>query len=913
DLTILGTRVPHSPVSLSRFFNKLQHPEWITGLRKKGYFNPPQAEQGVEYAWFPLWPASDYLVRMSPKAPDVVAEIYQSMDTNHPRVFIDMMRAATSMAPDLAANMLVNSHVLEKLTQLKFPENEVSGGIVHLIKGKQIDAALQIMKKVFALRKGEEYGLRQTESVLGTEVWHYQKALKSSTDALQTEYCDAAISFLLELLEYVCDLQGRKSPDDASSFWLPAMETNAQNLYSTGFEVVILHTLLNTYESELNRSPDRLAEFIGVLETKEFNVFERILLHLLVEHGESELGLVTKHLLSEENLNNRDLVHEYSRLLRRYFPQLTQDNQARVISYIESGSWNEKDSQDEYSEKRKKSWQRDKLSIIRDTLRAEQAELLRRLEAELGETDESAEFAHYFKSWVGPESPLTIEQLRAMPFDELHEYLIKWKGAAPSEWAPSEEGLGRELQKLFAERPEFYSKEAMRFAQLDPTYVRAFFAGIKDGRKKNPKIDWQCLLQLCEWVIRQPRGESRANDDLLERNPHWGWTRQAIGEVLVDGLLEKSNPLIPVHRTRVWEIATKLIEDPDPSAARETASTDLLTLSINSVRGYAFEAIMRYMERVIITEESLVQEHSPELRLSYIPEVDKFLKYFSANDQSLMNRYQLGFWFPSLLNVNMKWATKIRESLFAEVSDNVALREAAWEGYSTHYLPNQELARLLRPNYLWAVDHYSPPTDETQYLRTDPYANLGNHLAYMYLIGSMKLNDELLRDFYAKSTDAVNGHVWENTAKQASGKDGESHYNRVKEFWQFRFDETRKDAQIHYKEIRAFGWMSRIEPLDPIWFLSHLQLVLDLTPDIELEHFVAKKLAELSSEYPRETLLCIEKMIFRSQFAVWNIDDEAHVVFANALASGDAEVAQHAKEAINRLIARGDEKFRDLL
>ena len=60
------------------FFDKLENPEWIKPLYKKGYFNhPPEPllnkKQGT--IGFPPWPASNYLSRMAALRPKEVLNI----------------------------------------------------------------------------------------------------------------------------------------------------------------------------------------------------------------------------------------------------------------------------------------------------------------------------------------------------------------------------------------------------------------------------------------------------------------------------------------------------------------------------------------------------------------------------------------------------------------------------------------------------------------------------------------------------------------------------------------------------------------------------------------------------------------------------------------------------------------------
>ena len=64
-ITDLKTRLPHHPIFLNRFFDRLQDPKWLKPLALEGYFdNPPDAVQTESGLQFPGWAQSRFLLRM---------------------------------------------------------------------------------------------------------------------------------------------------------------------------------------------------------------------------------------------------------------------------------------------------------------------------------------------------------------------------------------------------------------------------------------------------------------------------------------------------------------------------------------------------------------------------------------------------------------------------------------------------------------------------------------------------------------------------------------------------------------------------------------------------------------------------------------------------------------------------------
>ena len=77
------------------FFDQLKSPEWIPHLVSNGLFSdPPPAERTGNTIGFPIWPASQYLVRMAPLAPDEVSKVLLGIpETDNVRVHFDLIKA----------------------------------------------------------------------------------------------------------------------------------------------------------------------------------------------------------------------------------------------------------------------------------------------------------------------------------------------------------------------------------------------------------------------------------------------------------------------------------------------------------------------------------------------------------------------------------------------------------------------------------------------------------------------------------------------------------------------------------------------------------------------------------------------------------------------------------------------------
>lgn len=84
------------------FYNNLNDDiEWVKILDKLGEFiNVPGPVKDGKNIGFLGWPESKYLIRMTPKAPQLILDIILKIDTENIRVYADFIDAALLMPPN---------------------------------------------------------------------------------------------------------------------------------------------------------------------------------------------------------------------------------------------------------------------------------------------------------------------------------------------------------------------------------------------------------------------------------------------------------------------------------------------------------------------------------------------------------------------------------------------------------------------------------------------------------------------------------------------------------------------------------------------------------------------------------------------------------------------------------------------
>jgi hypothetical protein len=577
------------------FFDRLENPNWIAPLRDRGFLSSPPPvvrDNTTGSIHFPPWPASRYLARIAMHVPEMVLNIIIQIDTENILVHEDFADAALGMPAELAAEWVKKeSRWIEQQQNLYLLLSQKLGALItYLCKGEQIEVALQLAKALLAVlpdsretgRKAqhETYHL-SPEPRARFDLWHYKQILQKNVPDLITTAGEQALTLLCDLLESAIDLSRRREddegPEDYSYIWRPAIEDYGQNRpYS--LKELLVTAVRDTAEQLARAHPTLVPTLVQILESRRWHIFHRIALHLLRIFPETAPDLVAVRLTDRTRFDELGLRHEYALLARDRFAHLSTDDQSKILDWIDAGLDLDKfktdrkdhlgqDTTDDEAQRYVNSWRLRRLAPIRDALPQEWRQRYDAWVADLGEP-EHPEFVSYTSGgWVGPTSPKTAEELAAMGVEEIVDYLRTW---APSGdiVTPSREGLGRTLTTVVTSAPERFAA-AGRFIGLDPTYVRALLQGFHDATKQNRAFAWPQIMELCHWVIKQPREKPGRERKDTDADPDWGWTRKAIADLHRAGF-EEHPAMIPYElRASAWAILKPLTDDPDPTLEHE--------------------------------------------------------------------------------------------------------------------------------------------------------------------------------------------------------------------------------------------------------------------------------------------------------------------------------------------------------
>ena len=550
---------------------------------------------------------------------------------------------------------------------------------------------------------------------------------------------------------------------------------------------------------------------------------------------------------------------------------------------------------------------------------------------------EHPEFVSYMSTWAGaPASTLSREDLRAMSVKEIISYLKSWQPSpSPSEDfmnpLPSREGLGQMLTRAIEEEPERFAQKARQFRGLDATYVNAVLAGFENAARQKRSFRWLPVLDLCFWVIQRqvkPRKRKRVAPDLAKQ---WAPARKSITHLLSLGF--ESGPVeIPIDlHLKVWVVLHPLTEDEDPTPDDEALysgpTMEPFTLAMNTIRGEAMEAAIRYAMWFRRHKEQEAQgQQNIALRLDEMPYIRDVLNRHldPQHDPSPAIRSVYGRRYPQLVWLDSVWATEHASTIFSREQTNRHLRDAAWETYVIFSPPYNNVFAILREEYMRAFELIGtfPPGRRRHY---DPDQRLAEHLIALYCRGKVEIDEHqgMLSRFFTNASEGLRKHMLEsvgrdlytiNTTNQAILPDA---IPRLQALWEWRVNIAQQELSpdSHANELSAFGWWFGSGMFDEDWAIAQLEEVLKLSGTLEALHLVIARLTMLSKTMPLPVVKCVN-LLTRGDKERWRTfgwDEQLRTILINALQSPDKQTHKEAKELANRLVLYGNTQFLDLL
>lgn len=911
------------------FFGHLTSPGWIAPLAERGFFAaPPEPLVEGEYVQFPVWQESRYLVRVAGAAPGEVLTIIERLPaTRNPRVHEDVLDALLAMDPALGLSLLPQiSQWLDSPYQLLLSD-KAADFAARLAQSAHTEAAVSLglrLLQVVGVERPAVSGVPLPPNVRGKlDDWHYERALEKIAGSVAPVAPMALLRMLITLLRSA--VEAASSPDsaprDGSFVWRPSIEDTDQN-WDHDFRGILVRALRDAALATARMdsvSRDLVLEALGLAE---WRVFERIALHLIRMLGDDALAVARERLLRVESGDDPGLFHEYWLLARDTFPKLTPEEQLQILSATNNPQDGAGVADEPVDHEVRQQRQYVRLAILtREALPPEWQDRYDQLSAVRSLPEHPSFLVAHGDVRTGPNSPLTPDELLALSDEHLLDFLTTWQPGG--EWmGPSSEGLGRALGRAVTQDPARFAELAPRLRGYDPTYVRGLFGGFRDAAKGTVSFDWEGALTLAVWAVQQEPSERGEATD-FERDQGWSTARQEVAWMLSAGL-EPGQQTVPyVLRANVWEALEPLTNDSNPTQEFEIryggTNMDPLSLSLNTVRGAAFHALLafalwvrRHMEDAPGSEARMARgfDEMPEVRRVLEEHLDPQL------DPSHAIRSVYGQEFPFLVLIDPTWARDHVAPIFPNPQAEVELWRSAWLGYLNSPNIYSNVVEILIDEYATAVARVFDGAEES----TPESAQLSHHLVAMYwqsLIG-LETPVGLLPEFWKRATAKERSEALTFVGLTLSRipHASEGIINRLIALWESRTAELAASSEAEAaEELPAFGWWFASGKFPTDWALQQLMSVLQRTGKAETNHLVLEHVAELASQSP---LVCVELLSLllkptNDPWGIWAQNEATPRAIEAAINSTDSAAEQASVDLIHWLGVRGHQEFQRLL
>lgn len=968
----LMEKLKENNILLNYFVNNIKNVSVINELHKRGFFYELPSLVLKSKETRRGWIEGRILVRLADQIPEIVSDVVRNTKTEDWYVYNILLEAIIKLDINLIKELwTILLAWLDDCEWHVFPD-EYKKICQEFIKYEYYEEVRQFYEVILKPQNPKVEGtenrlLKQNEALGKLDYWHFDNNVKPLCNLIED------IPFLLSLAELYekyliqsIDIECIASNSDfcKTSYWRSAIEDHEQDCHKEYHKDFLLIILRDTLEKVLQKEHENIRDKVYKYLNYEYVVFRRLALHLMRLGKSNFLDIAFEQLSNPDILDELYVHHEIYLLLRDIYPLLKKEQQNQIFSIIKEGPGDEKISkivewhkknypgemaEDEYRDSHKNCWIRDRLQMIKRSLKGSDLIYYETLVEKYGENDHP-DFTHYIGSGgsISQKPPITEEEWNKRTAKECVDFMITWVPKNEREdflERISPEGMSDVFERSLNKRWEEFVPELERLINQSafPAYANAILDHISEElnkcqeKERNLKevynigllgeiVDWSCS----KWTCAKPPKE-----DLEYGYANSVCTRSLrVFEALLI-YLDKNK--VEVGRdifSKIKNIILNLCAHPDPEPEiddpqdeKYASYKDPIMVSINHIRPMSLRELLRYS----VCRSNIL--NLKEKKVKWEEDVKERVTEMLINDKAFSVRSVFGECWIWLFYLDEDWATKYHKNIFPEKPyDEYFI--TAWDSYITrHYNyirdPGYE---LMRPLYIYAIDNAIAKNVTNTNL--EPADTLSAHLAIFYRFDTEPLRMDgnvdktnPLEYLYSLKSNRLHSHfmwcMWHSCSESEDTEKCRQIWEKAKRLWRFRircvkFEDRNKSFS---KEMTWLIHFLNIEKLkiDPLEVEDLLTETITLLGKDDSDHGIDElikyliKVSSHNSEFSIGLLLKTLEIHGPGLYSGWYLRrNNIESIIKNAL-NGNFEVRRQTIKVVHKLGEYGQHWAREYL
>lgn len=699
------------------FFRKVKGLKWFDSLSEHNYFNPeanpkpvPAEEEG--YVNIPNWHALDYLVKTA-------SELNDKKNKEYSEKYFQIIVIATNYAQknkfsnyrtwwkfaEIISQIPYKSIPIEEIDIIDYwLDDKYENGLVAQVIGEKWlpsllqnddEHALQLSASIIdilykVIFTGRKYGEINKQKASFRFDYIFAQKINEQTTKLAGEKLKLKVIQIFH--KYLVSILEKLNNDLWSSLWQPTIEDHEQNKYRNDAENVLIQAYRDSLYGYIRINPDAASEYVKSMLMSKYQTIQRLAIHMICENYNLFADSIDQ-LLNNKYLDS-NYQHEMWHFFKKIYPNFSSSQKEKVLELISSITRH--DNKGKYhagaTAYKKAVW----LSAIKEHGDREADLYLESIAIAKTEPDHP-DFSSYMSAgWRELKSPKTIEELQALPIDELVHELENYKDPGRFD-DPGLEGLLKVFKQLIKTDPINFYINLDKFLKLDLAYIYEIIEAYRElwTEKSNIPWDgiWQKLLEFCSAVIGQRQFWSTENEkqrEIFIANRYW--IVSSIGRLIEAGTKSDEHALDEKHLPAAEAILVSILNREVGDEYKE--NSDAVSISINSPRGHCIEALINLTLRSCrITDKNNNKDHSKvwsNFKHLYDSELDRADSENPEYEFATLVTYYL----PNFLYMSEQWVLENLNRIFNQ--NNYLKWLCAMQGYAFVRERYQEIYKYLK-------------------------------------------------------------------------------------------------------------------------------------------------------------------------------------------------------------------------